>query len=183
MAANSGAPITDPSASLASRVNQRMACARLLLVQLQAALQENTPLPQVALQDSCIVHLYAAFFHYLREVCQYHGIKNLQAIDSLRAARGALVAEGKASAELDELWQLYAASDSWLADIINAYQALWALPVPLSVSKATDKPQPEQIALVNLDRGTAAITFDRLQQSIEQLQQLIERHRESSTEY
>lgn len=166
------------SASLAARVNQRLAQARALLVDLRRAEEGGPPLRQAALRDACVFHCYCGLTHYVREICRYYGIRELAAVDSLPSARTLLAQQGKSSAELNELWQLQQRPDSWLAALVAHYRDCWALP------EAAEKRADDRIAVVDLDASPpVALTAAALAEALDHFGQIIERQRESTTEY
>lgn len=167
------------SASLAARVNQRLAQARALLIDLRRAEDNGEPmLRRTALRDACAFHCYCGLTQYVREICQYYGIRDLASVDSLTSARTLLAQQGKASAELNELWHWQQRPDSWLAALVDHYKACWALP------QADMESQDDRISVVNLDAPAALVlTASVLAEGIEQLGRVIERQRESTTEY
>ena len=167
------------SASLVARVNQRLAQARSLLEDLHRAEESDEPvLRQAALRDACVFHVCCGFTHYLREICQYYGIRDLVAVDSLSGARTLLAQQGKASAELDELWQLHQQPESWLFALLNHYRQCWALP------ESSEGHHGDRIAVVNLDAAPPVVlTADTLSEVVGHLERIIERQREATTEY
>lgn len=166
------------SASLVARVNQRLAQARALLPALSRA-EIESPLLFTALRDACVFQLYCGFYHYLREICQYYAVKPLDAVDSLATARHLLEQHGKVSAELEELWQLQQQGE-WLAALIAAYDNCWTLPEPPSARGAV------RIEVVDLDATQSSLpvlTAATLAGVVEQFTAIIERQRETTSEY
>ncbi|UTF60944.1 DUF6586 family protein [Gilvimarinus sp. DA14] len=158
--------------SLVSLVNQRLACCRALL---QDAPSSRNQVHHKALIDACLFHLMCGYHHYVRELSNTYGVKNLAALEDEATAIQALSQQGKTSAELQELSNLVTSKGSWLYELKGHYQAVWALP--------EKEQEPGMIPLANLDAPQLGeLTLDSLACLCSEFQALIERQRDNSLE-
>ncbi|WP_339898669.1 DUF6586 family protein [uncultured Gilvimarinus sp.] len=163
-------------ASLAAQVNRRIASARVILAELAGA--ERTPFARQALLEAALFHLYCGYNHYLRELCAYYGVKSVASIKSASDAALALKRLDKQPAEMSEISELAARPDSWLSQLAAGYQACWAS------DSGADAAADNLIQVHHLDdQVLEALDESLLVQWLAQMQALVERHRQSTTEY
>lgn len=158
--------------SLVSLVNQRLACCKALLPDIESS---RTAVHHKALMDACLFHLVCGYQHYVRELGATYGIKNLGLLKDETSLSQALAQQGKTSAEVLELENLSSSPSSWLCELKGHYTAVWALP--------ERAPDTGAIPLANLDEPELLeLTPESLAQICREFQTLVARHRESSLE-
>ncbi|WP_052481123.1 DUF6586 family protein [Gilvimarinus agarilyticus] len=163
-------------ASLAAQVNRRIASVRVILAELSGT--ERTPFAQQALLESGVFHLYCGYTHYLRELCAYYGVKSVATISSAADALEALTRQDKQPAEISEINELAGQPDSWLSQLAANYEACWASESGAEVA-ADNLIQVHQLD----ERALESLSETLLKQWLGQMQELVERHRQSTTEY
>jgi hypothetical protein len=153
-----------------STVNQRLYFAQLHLQWLSRELQ-NGQLPAMlveqALGESLLFHLQRSYRAYLLEVAQTYGLYPAS-LDDATSFKALLDAEGKSSAEANELCALES-SDSWLSMMLS--ESTSAL-LPGNTTPAT-----ATIALTQLDVVKVTDFRDSGQQYLDKLTALIESQR------
>jgi hypothetical protein len=153
-----------------STVNQRLYFAQLHLQWLSRELK-NGQLPAMlveqALGESLLFHLQRSYRAYLLEVAETYGLYPAT-LDDASSFKLLLEAEGKNSAEVNELYALEA-SDSWLSEMLStATSAL--LPGNTTPATAT-------IALTQVDVVVVTGFRDSGQGYLDKLTALIENQR------
>lgn len=160
--------------SLAAQVNRRLASARVILTELSTS-PKRTAFTELALLEAALFQLCCGYTHYLRELCAYYGVTQLEAIDTEAQAQQALQQLGKQPAEVAELCLLAQRPDAWLGQLLSSYRACWQL--------ANRSPSDGLIPVQRLEEGAAGeLTQGLLQQWLAELTATIERHRQSSVE-
>jgi len=159
----------------ATKVNQKLAFARLLKAQLLAE-NPQTLLYEASLEAMCF-HLYSAFRLYLGEIAAQYNLSggSHQSVSDLQAA---FAAEGRQSPEANELAQLEASKNSWLRQLQASYRAMLAdVGKTTAPSLASD---PGFIMVLELDSSALSIvTLDQWQLHFVEL---VARQRESMLE-
>jgi hypothetical protein len=160
--------------SLAGQVNRRVASARVILVELDSR-PERGAFAQQALLEAALFQLCCGYTHYLRELCAYYGVSQLEAIDTEAEAQQALQQLGKEPAEVAELCLLAQRPSTWLGQLLSSYRACWRL--------ANSAGGDELIPVQRLEEGAVSeLTQTLLHQWLAEFTATIERHRQSSLE-
>ena len=134
-----------PMANLSlTRVNQKLMQAKQLLQVVDV--NSLTPIHLNALLEGAAFHLMCAYQHYLREIAETYGLKNVVSLRSEDDLIGAFEAAKKYPAEAEELLALRKDAKSWLLQLQGYYDSLWRLPV---VNEKRDS--DNLISLVNMD--------------------------------
>lgn len=176
------------SISHLSLVNQKLAYASSIIIALNTDSAELTAaqkLRQQALSDGAVFHLAMALHFYLRELAEYHRIKNLIAINSVQDLAVALLEADRTSSESSELLELVRTNDSWLSQLVAYYDQLSKSPEKPKEKKAFG--QENLIELVELggpeNQPLLQLTPKLLSLWLDSFRALIMRQRETSVEY
>jgi hypothetical protein len=110
-----------------TRVNQKLMQAKQLLQ--VTDVDSLTPVHLNALLEGAAFHLICAYQHYLREIAETYGLKNLMMLGSEDDLIGAFEAAKKYPAEAEELVALRKDAKSWLVQLQGYYDSLWRPPV------------------------------------------------------
>ncbi len=125
-------------------VNQKLMQAKQLLQVVDVSSLTSVHLN--ALLEGAAFHLICAYQHYLREIAETYGLKNVVALRSESDLIGAFEAAKKYPAEAEELVALRKDEKSWLVQLQTYYDSLWRLPV-VNENRDSDN----LISLVNMD--------------------------------
>lgn len=160
-----------------TRVNQKLMQAKQLLQGVDG--NSLTPVHLNALLEGAAFHLMCAYQHYLREIAETYGLKNVVGLRSESDLIGAFEAAKKYPAEAEELAVLRKDANSWLAQLQTYYDSLWRLPV---ASENSDN--DNLISLVNID-SMARVSVDLvvIQGWQRDFMALVVRQRDTSTEF
>ncbi|GGY71587.1 hypothetical protein GCM10011613_15490 [Cellvibrio zantedeschiae] len=110
-----------------TRVNQKLIQAKILL---QGVDEESlSPVHRNSLLEAAAFHLVCAHQHYLREIAETYGLKNIIALRSEHDLITAFNAARKYPAEAQELEDLRKDPASWLSQLQAYYDSLWRIPV------------------------------------------------------
>ncbi|MDO3386394.1 hypothetical protein QWI17_11145 [Gilvimarinus sp. SDUM040013] len=162
------------AASLTSLVNQRMACARMLLADVADA---RSPVHSKALLDACVFHLCCGYRFYIKELSSYYGVKYVDHLQDEEAAAKALSQIDKHPAEVQELCHLAEQADSWLSQLRALFEETWQVP------QAETTPAVNTIALTNLDKTVIPeLDADLIAAFIAKFQEVVDRQRETTVE-
>jgi len=157
-----------------TRVNQKLGQARALL-----QLPENAVLTEVyrqSLIEAITFHLFCAYQHYLRELAENYGLKNVRGINTEAELAKALDMAGKHPAEAEELCQLRN-GPGWLAELHNFYESLWRTPKPV------EQREDHLITLVDIDSEPPSVSLEVIGQWHGHFVALVKRQRETSAEF
>jgi hypothetical protein len=158
------------------RVNQKLMQATHLL---QVVDDSLTPVQVNALMEGAAFHLICAYQHYLREIAETYGLKNVVALRSEDDLIGAFEAAKKYPAEAEELVALRKDVKSWLVQLQGYYDSLWRLPVAKE-----NRDTNNLIHLVNMDSAnTLEVDLDAIQGWQRDFRALVLRQRETSAEF
>jgi len=127
-----------------TRVNQKLMQAKQLLLVVDA--DSLPPVHVNALLEGAAFHLICAYQHYLREIAETYGLKNVVVLRSEDDLIGAFQAAKKYPVEAEELVTLRKDAKSWLVQLQSYYDSLWRLPV-VNENRDADN----LINLVNVD--------------------------------
>lgn len=160
-----------------TRVNQKLMQAKHLLQVVDV--NSIAPVHLNALLEGATFHLICAYQHYLREIAETYGLKNLVVLRSEDDLIGAFEAAKKYPAEAEELVTLRKDAKSWLVQLQNYYDSLWRLPV------ANEKRDSDNlINLVNMDSANPVeVDLGVIQGWQRDFTALVLRQRETSAEF
>lgn len=162
-------------------VNQKLYFCDLLLQQVDRD-QTHVVGPaanlQLALCQSALFQLEAAYRLYLREVATTYRHRAAETISSVGELIAAMASIGQSPSEAGELANLEADKGSWLANMLNARDRLLEV-CPQEVVNAASP-----IAVVQIEPGEdrRELSADVLNGWLEAFRSIIERHREHMVE-
>jgi len=160
-----------------TRVNQKLMQAKLLLQGIDE--QSITPVYLAALLEGAAFHLMCAHQHYLRELAENYGLKNIITLRSEQDLIGAFESVKKYAVEAQELADLRKDSASWLSQLQSYYDSLWKMPV-----RAETQDNENLISVVNADAETVvAVDLNRVRRWQSDFAALVLRQRETSAEF
>jgi len=168
---------------LYTRTNQKMYFAGLALEACRKA--EGSRAANVlalvkAEREAAIFHLYGALLGLCHEIAGYYRFPNA-AVRQVELLLTRQVLDSSPSPELAELIELAAQPQSWLAQLLDTYQALF-LP-PQEPKQVKLDPRLALIETVALQEPESIITLEQLEAWRQQLKRLAMRFRESLTEW
>ncbi len=160
-----------------TRVNQKLMQAKQLLQVVDV--NSLTPVHLNALLEAAAFHLMCAYQHYLREIAETYGLKNVVVVRSEDDLIGAFEAAKKYPSDAEELATLRKDANAWLVQLQRYYDSLWRLPV-VSENRDSDN----LISLVDID-SVDAIDVDLavIQGWQREFTALVLRQRETSAEF
>lgn len=168
---------------LYTRTNQKLYFAGLALDAWRKA-EESRPMNAQALQqaerEAVLFHLYGALLGLCHEIAGFYRLPQPDAPRVELFLDEALL-EAAPGPELAELVELANARDGWLAQLLQAYQALFQPPQPPRQAKLD--PALPLIQSVSLEDEPVALTRAELESWRQQLKGLALRFRESLTEW
>jgi hypothetical protein len=160
-----------------TRVNQKLMQAKQLLQVVDV--NSLTPIHRNALLEGAAFHLMCAYQHYLREIAETYGLKNVVVLRSEDDLLGAFEAAKKYPAEAEELVALRKDAKSWLVQLQSYYDSLWRLPI---VNESRDS--NNLISLVDMDSvDLIDINLGVIQGWQHDFTALVLRQRETSAEF
>lgn len=160
-----------------TRVNQKLTQAKLLLQREdEAAL---SPVHRNAILEGAAFHLVCAHQHYLRELAENYGVKNVVAVQSEQDLIAAFDTVKKYAVEALELSGLRKQPTSWLSQLQAYYDSLWRIPV-----RSEGQQGDNLIRLVDADTvNQPEIDFELVRSWQSQFAALVVRQRETSAEF
>jgi hypothetical protein len=158
-----------------TRVNQKLMQAKQLLQ--VADVDSLTPVHLNALLEGAAFHLMCAYHHYLREIAETYGLKNIVMLRSEDDLIAAFEAAKKYPAEAEELVTLRKDASSWLVQLQAYYDLLWRLPV---VKETHD--DNNLINLIAMDSADK-VDLSVIQAWLREFTALVLRQRETSAEF
>ena len=160
-----------------TRVNQKLMQAKQLLQVVD--LESLTPTHLNALLEGAAFHLICAYHHYLREIAETYGLKNIVVLRSEDDLIAAFDVANKYPAEAEELVALRKDASSWLVQLQAYYDSLWRLPV---VKETHD--DDNLINLIAMDSAdNIDVNLSGIQAWLREFTALILRQRETSAEF
>jgi hypothetical protein len=181
------APVTDLEAAvmayeLYTRTNQKIYYAGLALASWQKAEEGRALNAQALIQaerETCLFHLYGAVLGLCHEVAGfYHSAGATAPRVELLLNKDLLAAAP--SPEMAELLELAVNGQTWLAQLLAAYAALFV--PPQAPKKAKVDPTLPLIVAVSLDEELPALSHEQLASWRQELKVLALRFRESLSE-
>lgn len=160
-----------------TRVNQKLNQAKMLLQHADEKSLSTIHLNSL-LEGACF-HLVCAHHHYLRELAETYGLKNLISIGSEKDLINAFEAAKKVAVEAQELMELRHDPMSWLSQLQTYYDSLWRIPV-----RGEHRDSDDFIQLV--DESIAAmptVNLDLVLSWQVEFASLVGRQRETSAEF
>ncbi len=168
---------------LYTRTNQKIYFAGLALEAWTKAEVTKVANVQAVAQsgrEASLFHLYGALLGLCHEIAGYYGLPEASA-PRVELFLTSDVLEAAPSPELAELVELAQHSHTWLAQLLEAYQALFQ---PLRApKKAKIDPTLALISSVSLDEEEAPLSAAKLEEWRQNLKLLALRFRETLTEY
>ncbi|MFO1387878.1 DUF6586 family protein [Cellvibrio sp.] len=160
-----------------TRVNQKLMQAKILL---QGVDEESlTPVHRNSLLEAAAFHLICAHQHYLRELAENYGLKNIIALRNEQDLIAAFEAAKKYAVEAQELQELRKQSASWLSQLQTYYDSLWRTPVRTEPSQSENL-----ISLVDEDSASLPeVDLASVRNWQSEFTALVLRQRETSAEF
>ncbi len=160
-----------------TRVNQKLMQAKSLLQTVDEG--TVTPVHLNAVLEGAAFHLICAYQHYLREIAETYGLKNIITLRSELDLINAFEAAKKYPAEAHELNDLRKDSSLWLSQLHNYYDSLWRVPVIADIQETANL-----ISLVDADKTPLVeVNLDVIQGWQGDFTALVLRQRETSAEF
>lgn len=142
-----------------TRVNQKLAQVRALLDGVDES--QLTPIQQNSLKEAATFHLVCAYQHYLREIGETYGLKNVTSVLTEADLVAAFYAAKKQPVEANELLALRSNATSWLEQLHRHYESLWLPPkVNAAIVAAEEGEDSNIIAAFNIDPGITVAPVD-----------------------
>ncbi|MEH6616742.1 MAG: DUF6586 family protein [Porticoccus sp.] len=156
-----------------SAVNQKLYFSKLLLGQLQSDSNGSTQLDEVLCQ-SALYQLACGYHHYLCEIATTYQFKSPESISSVEGLTSCLASINKHPGEAQEISNLEANPDSWLYQMLFAYEQLSGLP-----QQKAKTVESSQIAVMQVDQQGEGLTLGKkqLRRWYENFEEMIDRHR------
>jgi hypothetical protein len=168
---------------LYTRTNQKIFYAGLALDSWRKAEQAQN-LNALALvqaeRESALFHLYGALLGLCHEIAGYYRLPDSGAARAEVFLRPDVL-EAAPSQELGELVELSRSPDSWLSQLLSAYNQLFLPPQPAKQGKVD--PSAALINAVNLDDSDALLDHATLESWRQQLKGLAQRFRQTLSEW
>ena len=159
-----------------TRVNQKLMQARLLV---QGVDEESlTPVHRNALLEGGAFHLICAYQHYLREIAENYGLKNVITLRNEVDLTSAFEVALKFPVEAQELSDLRKNPESWLSQLTAYYDSLWRVP-----TVAERQESENLIKLVSTDEAAPEVTLNLMHSWQRDFTSLVLRQRETSAEF
>ena len=165
------------------RTNQKIYFAGLALSgwKQAQALSSADALAQVhAAREATLFHLYGALLSLCHEVAEYYHLDCAGAAHVTRVLNAATL-DAEPAAELGELHELFKQPDSWLAQLVAGFDALFE--PPRAPRKAKVDPGLALIQATSLEEGPEPLSRECLESWRQELKTLALRFRESMSEY
>lgn len=170
-------------AELYTRTNQKVFFAGLALQAWRKAIdsgQFNAAALIQAEREACLFHLYGGVLGLCHEVAAFYRLPGRDASQVEAFLRQELLAAAPGP-ELGELIELAQAPQSWLVQLLEAYQQMFQ--PPLQVKPAKVDPALPLIGAVNLDDAPEPLQPEQLEAWRQALKELALRFRENLLEW
>lgn len=168
---------------LYTRTNQKLYFAGLALENWRKAEEQRAINAQALMQaerEAALFHLYGSLLGLCHEIAGYYRLPQANA-SRAEALLLATNLDDAPSPELAELIELAQHSQTWLAQLLSAYNELFE---PLNApKKAKIAPNVALIEMVNLDQGEPPLGHAELEDWRQQLKLLAQRFREAMVEW
>lgn len=164
-----------------TRTNQKVFFAGLALEawrKAQADAAYNAQALQQAQREAALFHLYGSVLGLCHEIAGYYGMKD-SAASRVEQFLAPASLEAAPSPELAELVELARQPETWLAQLLMAYDELFR--PPQEEARAKVDPGLPLITAVNVEKSTE-LSVDELDVWRQQLKNLVLRFRESLSE-
>lgn len=168
---------------LYTRTNQKIFYAGLSLEswrKAEAAQAMNVQGLVQAEREATLFHLYGAVLGLCHEIAGYYRLPNSQAPDVATLLKSAMQ-EAAPSPEFSELVELAGHSETWLAQLLDAYRALFSPPQMQQKTKVD--PTTPLIQALSLDEDPELLERETLEAWRKNLTALARRFRESLSEW
>jgi hypothetical protein len=168
---------------LYTRTNQKLFYAGLSLESWRAA-QEGRAVNSLALiqaeREAALFHLYGALLGLCHEIAGYYRLPESNAVRAEQLLDKALL-EAAPSPELAELIELAQQPETWLAQLLEAYDELFR--PPQAAKKVKVDPRTPLIEAISLDQEDPPLARETLEVWRQELKGLAKRFRESLSEW
>ncbi|WP_339485688.1 DUF6586 family protein [Pseudomonas sp. EL_65y_Pfl2_R95] len=168
---------------LYTRTNQKIFYAGLSLESWRKAETAQAMNVQGLIQaerEAALFHLYGAVLGLCHEIAGYYRLPNSQSPQVEILLDGVLL-DAAPSPELSELVELAANAETWLAQLLAAYKALYK--PPQMQQKAKVDPTTPLIVAVSIDQAPEVLERETLEGWRKQITALARRFRESLSEW
>lgn len=168
---------------LYTRTNQKIFYAGLALDSWRNAEQAQSMNALALIQaerEAALFHLYGALLGLCHEIAGYYRLPDSSAPQAERFLTPAVL-QAAPSQELGELVELAQSADSWVAELLKAYAALFQ--PPQAGKKVKVDPSTPLITAVSLDDEVEPLTHQVLEAWRQQLKALAQRFRETLSEW
>jgi hypothetical protein len=169
------------SRSYSAAVNQKLLFARKLL-NLAKAYGDSNKHTAIAMAQSVVLQLYLVWNWHLQDIANNYKVQDPSVINCADDLVTALSADGKTPAEAMELQHLFNTEDTWVNDLMSAYQTLFRLPATRKAQMDVDR-----LPLLSLDNAATdhEIKWDLIPvvEWTEKMTELVERHRDMMIEF
>jgi hypothetical protein len=173
----------DVAQELYTRTNQKIFYAGLALESWRKAEQAQNLNALAVIQaerESALFHLYGALLGLCHEIAGYYRLPGYDAPRAESFLR-ADVLEAAPSQELGELVELAQSPESWLANLLRAYNQMFRPPQPAREGKVD--PAAALISVVSLDEAEQPLDHETLEMWRQQLKGLAQRFRQTLSEW
>ena len=165
------------------RTNQKVYFAGLALAGWQRAQAQPAADSQAqihAAREATLFHLYGALLSLCHEIAGYYRL-NCAGESQVERFLNPQTLAAEPAAELGELHELFIQPDSWLAQLVAAYDALFQPPQAPRTAKLD--PGLALIQATSLEEGPEPLSRESLESWRQQLKDVALRFRESMSEY
>jgi hypothetical protein len=164
-------------------VNQKLLFAKkLVAITDQSAFDKADKHFLTAIAQSVTLQLYQAWCWHLQDVASNYKLQDPSAVKTAQDLAQYLAQEGKTPTEAAELVYLASTDNSWVSDLLNAYQQLFIVP---QVHKA--QMDMDRLPLLSIDDvcSSKIIEWDiaKVTDWTENMTELVERQREMMIEF
>jgi len=168
---------------LYTRTNQKIFYAGLALESWRKAEQAQSMNALALIQaerEAALFHLYGALLGLCHEIAGYYRLPD-SAAPRVESFLTSAVLSAAPSQELGELVELAQSPGSWVAELLNAYAALFQPPQAGKKSKVD--PTTALITAISLDEEVEPLAHQALETWRQQLKALAQRFRETLSEW
>lgn len=163
-----------------TRTNQKLYFAGLALDSWRRAEQGNAFNVQGLVQaerEAALFHLYGALLALCHEVTGYYRLATLEA-ERVEGMLTRELLEAAPTPELAELYELATQAQTWLGQLLQAYNGLFSAPV----AAAVPRPAAALIETVAVDDAPPSPSWEQVQAWRQQLKDMVLRFRQALTE-
>ena len=163
-----------------SQVNQKLFFARLLLEQ-YGKTEDRYGHIELVLCQSAVYQLESAYRHHLREVADTYKYQSPENIHSVEQLAVALESIGKHPAEASEMQNLEQQGNSWLKQLLTAWQSFQQLPQQEAQADSVSPIPIMQVAEAS-QKTLTKLEIEQVRSWLAAMEELVDRHRELMVE-